>query len=140
MWICPKCKRDFKNEGQSHYCLKVTDIDGYIESQAPEIQPILNELRNLIRAALSEAAPEAKEKIAWNMPYFAHKGENLVGFAAQKKHISFFPGAAAAEHFAQLLESKDYKCNKATIQLPLDKPLDGELITDIVKWRLKQCK
>ncbi len=31
MWICPKCKREFKNKNQNHYCnIKPKTIDEYI--------------------------------------------------------------------------------------------------------------
>jgi uncharacterized protein YdhG (YjbR/CyaY superfamily) len=127
MWQCPKCNRTFKNTNQSHYCGKVETIDDYIATQVDDVQPVLQELREIIHAS----APNAKDKIAWNMPYFFRK-ENLVGFAAQKKHISFFPGEAAVSEFAERLAG--YKFNKGTIQLPLDKPIDRMLIADIVCW------
>jgi len=38
MWQCPKCKREFKNINQSHYCTKSESVDEYISMQAPEVQ------------------------------------------------------------------------------------------------------
>jgi uncharacterized protein YdhG (YjbR/CyaY superfamily) len=127
MWICPKCNRSFKNINQSHYCGKVETIDDYISDQPLEVQPILEELRKTILAAI----PDATEKIAWNMPYF-WQGKNIVGFAAHKKHISLFPGEAAVEKFST--ELSEYKCNKGTIQLPFDKTIDYALVADVVRF------
>ena len=64
-----------------------TAIDEYIASQSDEIRPILHKVRDTIRTA----APEAIEKIAWRMPTF-WQGENIIHFAAFKKHIGIFPG------------------------------------------------
>ena len=69
------------------------------------------------------------------MPTF-WQGENIIHFAAFKKHIGLFPGGKATSVFADRLA--EYKTSKGTIQLPLDRPIDHELIIDIVKWRLAQ--
>lgn len=71
------------------------------------------------------------------MPTF-WQGENLIQFAAFKKHIGLFPGGEATTVFAQRL--KGYKTSKGGIQLPYDNPIDYELITDIVRWRVKQVE
>ncbi len=62
------------------------NIDEYITSFSPEVQSILEKIRLTIR----EAAPEAEEKISYQMPTFALMG-NLVHFAAFKKHIGLYP-------------------------------------------------
>jgi uncharacterized protein YdhG (YjbR/CyaY superfamily) len=131
MWQCPKCGREFKNTNQDHYCGKISTIDEYISEQPAEVQPILNKIRETIR----EAAPNATEKISYRMPTF-WQVENLIHFAAFKKHISIFPGGEATGVFAERLT--EYKTAKGTIQFPLNKPIDYELITDITKWRV-QC-
>jgi len=130
MWKCPKCNREFKNVSQSHYCGKAENIDDYIASQSEEIQKILQK----VRVAIQSVAPVAEETIKWGMPYFTIMGENLCGFAAQKKHISFFPGEVTVEEFETRLEG--YKASKGTVQLPYDKSLDEELIADMVRFRL----
>jgi len=126
-WQCPKCGREFKNTNQNHFCGKIETIDEYIADQSEDLQPILQKIRETIRAA----APEATEKIAWSMPYF-WQGENLISFAAHKKHISLYPGVDAVNEFAERLT--DYKTNKGTIQLPTDKPIDFALVSDITRW------
>lgn len=105
-------------------------IDEYIAQYPEDIQAILKEIRKVIRAA----APDATEKISYQMPAFDQHGI-LVYFAAFKKHIGFFPtaeGIAAFEH-----ELSGYKWSKGTIQFPLDKPMPCDLITRIVKHRVE---
>jgi len=133
MWKCPKCKREFKNINQDHYCSKIETIDQYISEQSEEVQSILNKVRDTIRAA----APEATEKISWQMPTF-WQNENLIHFAAFKKHISIFPGGEATTVFADKLT--EYKTAKGTIQLPLSKPIPYDLIEEITHWRVAVVK
>lgn len=107
------------------------DIDEYIEAQAQEIKPLLASIRETIHAA----APSATERISWQMPTF-WQGENIIHFAAFKKHIGLYPGGEATTAFADRLTG--YKTSKGAIQLPIAHPIDHALITDIVKWRLTQ--
>ena len=129
MWQCPKCERSFKNTNQDHYCGNIETIDQYISEQAKEVQPILNQIREVIRAS----APDATEKISWRMPTF-WQSENLIHFAAFKNHISIFPGGGASTVFADRLTG--YKTAKGTIQLPLNKSIPCDLIADITRWRV----
>ncbi len=131
MWKCEKCGQEFKNIEQSHYCSKIDSIDAYIAAQPEEVRSLLQQIRQTIRAA----APEATEKISWSMPTF-WQGKNLIHFAAFKKHIGLYPGGEATTAFTKRLQ--EYKTSKGAIQLPLGKPIDFVLITDIVKWRLEQ--
>ena len=109
------------------------DIDEYIALQQAEIQTLLENIRKTIRSA----APEAIEKISWQMPTF-WQGENLIHFAAFKKHISVFPGGEATNAFANRLT--EYAVSKGTIRFPLEKPIDYGLIADIVAWRVRQAE
>lgn len=131
MWQCPECGREFKNTNQDHYCNKINAVDDYISKQPEEVQGILREIRETIRSA----APNATEKMSWQMPTF-WQGENLIHFAVFKKHISIFPGGEATTVFAQRLVG--YKTSKGTIQFPLNKPIDFALIADITRWRVAQ--
>ncbi len=133
MWQCPKCERMFKNTNQDHYCGQITTIDEYIDAQPEDVQPFLQQVRRTIRSA----APKAAEKISWRMPTF-WQGENIIHFAAFKKHISIFPGGEAVGVFAERLTR--YKTSKGTIQFPLNKPVDYQLIADITRWRIKQVE
>lgn len=133
MWICPKCGRELKNTEQKHFCIKSNSIDEYIAEQPEEMRPLLQSIRDTIR----KAVPDAIEKISWQMPTFWQK-ENLIHFAAHKKHIGLYPGGEATTEFAERLAG--YKTSKGTIQLSLGKPIDYELIADIVRWRVKQTE
>ena len=108
-----------------------TSIDEYIVQFPIEIQEILETLRKVIK----ELAPNAEEKISYQMPTFALHG-NLVHFAAYKNHIGFYPSASGIAAFKHQLS--EYKTSKGTVQFPLDKPLPYELISEIVKFRIAE--
>jgi uncharacterized protein YdhG (YjbR/CyaY superfamily) len=103
-------------------------IDEYIALFPKEIQKKLEEVRATIKAA----APEAKEKISYQMPTFDLKG-NLVHFAAHTNHIGFYPQPSGIEAFKEELSM--YESAKGSVQFPLDKPLPLKLISKIVKFR-----
>jgi uncharacterized protein YdhG (YjbR/CyaY superfamily) len=106
-----------------------TSIDEYIATFPEDIQKILQELRAVIHAS----APDATEKISYQMPTFFLKG-NLVHFAAFKHHIGFYPAPRGIEEFAQ--ELSVYEGSKGAIRFPIDKPLPLDLISRIVKFRV----
>ena len=106
-------------------------IDEYISTFPKEIQKILEELR----ATIKVAAPEAAEKISYQIPTFALKG-NLVHFAAFKNHIGFYPTPSGIQAFKKELSM--YESAKGSVQFPIDKPLPLELIRRIVKFRVTE--
>jgi uncharacterized protein YdhG (YjbR/CyaY superfamily) len=130
MWKCEKCGREFNSADQHHYCGKFTTIDEYISAQNPEVQAVLQKVRRTIR----ENAPDATEKISWSMPTF-WQGENLIHFAAFKKHLGIYPGDLTSSPFIDKLDK--YKHSKGAIQFPYDKEIDYNLIAEIVQYRVK---
>lgn len=88
-----------------------------------------------IRKVIKESAPDAKEKISYQMPTFALHG-NLVHFAAFKNHIGFYPAPSGIEAFKE--ELSVYKGAKGSVQFPINKPLPYELISKIVKFRVAE--
>ena len=111
--------------------IKFEDIDSYIASFPEETRKLLQQLR----ITISKAAPEAKETINYGMPTFTLKG-NLVHFAAFKNHIGFYPTPSGIEAFKK--ELSGYVGAKGSVQFPLSKPIPFDLITRIVKFRVKE--
>jgi len=106
-------------------------IDEYIAAFPGAVQEILQKVRMTIR----EAAPEATEKISYQMPTFYLNG-NLVHFAAFKEHIGFYPVPTGIKKFKK--ELSVYKQGKGSVQFPLDQPIPYDLVTKIVKFRVKE--
>jgi uncharacterized protein YdhG (YjbR/CyaY superfamily) len=106
------------------------DIDEYIARFPEQVQLILEKVRNTIR----EAAPDAEETIAYQIPTFRLNG-NLVHFAAYKKHIGFYPTPAGIEKFKK--ELSVYETSKGTVKFPLDQPVPYDLIREITEFRVQ---
>jgi uncharacterized protein YdhG (YjbR/CyaY superfamily) len=112
---------------------KFEDIDTYIGSFPVETQRILDQ----VRATIQKAAPQAKEKINYGIPTFTLNG-NLVHFAGFKNHIGFYPTPSAIEAFRK--ELSFYEGAKGSVKFPVDKPMPLDLISRIVKFRVKESQ
>lgn len=106
-------------------------IDEYIATFPAGIRAILEELRAAIRAA----APDAEERISYQMPAFALHG-NLVYFAAAKHHIGFYPTSSGIAAFQQELSA--YEGSKGAVRFPIGQPLPLDLIRRMVEFRVAE--
>jgi uncharacterized protein YdhG (YjbR/CyaY superfamily) len=113
--------------------IKPIDIDAYTAGFPPDIQKILQKIRQTIQ----KAAPSASEVISYGIPTFKLNG-NLVHFAAFKNHIGFYPTPSGLQAFAN--ELKQFKTAKGSIQFPLKEPFPYSLISKMVKFRKKQME
>jgi uncharacterized protein YdhG (YjbR/CyaY superfamily) len=107
------------------------NVDEYIAMYPENIRIMLEK----IRAAIRQAAPEAQEKISYQMPSYKLKGM-LVYFAAHTNHMGFYPLKSAIEAFKSELEQ--YQTSKGTVQFPYNKPLPVNLIKRIIKFRVRE--
>jgi uncharacterized protein YdhG (YjbR/CyaY superfamily) len=104
-------------------------VDDYIATFAPDIQSVLQKIRQIVKAA----APDAEETISYRMPAFKLNGM-LVYFAAFKKHIGLFPPVRGDDSLLRAV--KPYAGPKGNLQFPLEKPIPYALIRRIVKARV----
>lgn len=108
-----------------------SSIDEYIQAFPDAVQDKLQSLRRLIQ----KAAPEAREKISYQMPTFFLNG-NLVHFGAHANHIGFYPTPSGISRFKK--ELSRYASSKGAVQFPLDEPLPFELVGKIVRFRVQE--
>ena len=106
------------------------NIDEYIAGFPSDVQEILEKIRMTIR----KAAPDAEETIKYLIPTFTLKG-NLVSFAVYKKHIGLYPAPIGSQKFNKALSA--YRAAKSSVRFPLDQPIPFDLISQIVKLRVK---
>jgi uncharacterized protein YdhG (YjbR/CyaY superfamily) len=108
------------------------NVDDYIARFTPEVQVVLNKVRETVRAA----APDATEIISYQMPAFRQNGI-LIYFAAWKEHLGLYPPIAGDAAIEKAVAK--YAGPKGNLQFPLDKPIPYTLIKRIVKLRVKQA-
>jgi uncharacterized protein YdhG (YjbR/CyaY superfamily) len=113
--------------------MKPETIDEYIAGFPPDIQAILQKIRQTVHATV----PEAAERISYRMPCFT-LDRVLVYFAAFKNHIGFFPPVRGEAKL--MLDLSVYAGDKGNLRFPLDKPIPYPLIRRIVKARQKQIQ
>lgn len=111
--------------------IKSDNIDQYITGFPEDTQKLLKK----VRATIRKSAPEAEETISYGIPTFNLKGK-LVHFAAFKSHIGFYPTSSGIEAFRK--ELSPYKGAKGSVQFPLGTTLHFNLISKIVKFRVRE--
>lgn len=111
--------------------VRPTTVDEYIEQFPEDLQQTLNK----IRAVIKEAAPEAAEKISYNMPAYILNG-NLIFFSVNKRHIGIYPKTPGMEAFS--VELSAYQGTKSSLHFPLGKPIPYDLLRKIVKVRVEE--
>lgn len=110
---------------------EIKSIDDYINQFREEIKSKLE----TIRATIKKAAPKAVEVISYGMPAFK-QNKILVYFAVGKNHIGFYSTPNPIIFFSKELEG--FKTSKGAIQFPLDKKIPLNLISKIIKFRVKE--
>ena len=90
-------------------------VDDYIATFAPDVQVILQKIRQTVTAA----AADAEETISYRIPAFKLKG-TLVYFAAFKKHIGFYPPVRGGDSLMRAV--KPYAGPKGNLQFHSESP------------------
>ena len=107
------------------------EVDAYIATAPVSAQPILRQLRDVIKAA----APKAEERISYGMPSYEYHGR-LVYFAAFKNHVGLH--AVGQEHDRYAKELSAYLSGKSTARFPIGQPLPIAAIRKVVEARVKE--
>jgi uncharacterized protein YdhG (YjbR/CyaY superfamily) len=107
-------------------------VDDYIATFPPDVQTVLQDVRDTIHAA----APGATESISYQIPTFSIGERPVVYLGGWKKHISLYPmprlDKATEEQVAP------YVAGQGTAKFPLAKPIPHELITLLVQRLVAQ--
>jgi uncharacterized protein YdhG (YjbR/CyaY superfamily) len=109
-------------------------VDGYLASLPDDERNTLQDLRQLIEATV----PGLEERTSYGTTVIFALKRDLVGFAAQKKHLSFFTMSPGLARAMQEGIEKTHRLSGATIHFSPEKPLPASLVKDIVRARLKE--
>ena len=109
-----------------------TTIDAYIAAFPPEVQALLQQIRQVIH----KAVPSLGETISYGIPTFTLNGKYLVYIAAHKKHIGLYPAPTGVDEFQEAVAR--YGGGKGTLKFPFDQPMPFDLIHNIVQFRARE--
>ena len=107
------------------------DVDEYIAKYPPEVQAVLQQVRQVVRSA----APDAREVISYRMPALKQNGV-LVYFAAFKNHIGLYPPIKGDARLQKA--AAPYAGEKGNLRFPLDRPIPFDLIDRLTRLRVAQ--
>ena len=109
-------------------------VDRYLGSLPDPERVTLEELRRLVKATV----PEAQERISYGTTVIFAVTRDLVGFASQKKHLSFFTMSPELAKAMRDEIKKTHALSGATIHFDPDNPLPAALVKKILRARLKE--
>jgi uncharacterized protein YdhG (YjbR/CyaY superfamily) len=113
---------------------KFASVDEYIGSFPPDVQEILQQVRQMILGAV----PTATETISYQIPTVMLGGTALLYFAGWKRHISLYPAPAGDETFERQLGP--YRSAKSTLRFPLSRPIPYHLVEQVARLRMEQLQ
>ncbi len=114
----------------------IDDSDAVERYLAAVSEPAQSTLRTL-RQTLRDLMPDAIEGMSYAMPCFAENGKPVAGYAAAKKHCSYYP------HSGSILESlaselSGYSQTRGALHFPLDEPLSPDIVAMLVEAKREQ--
>jgi uncharacterized protein YdhG (YjbR/CyaY superfamily) len=101
---------------------RFTTVDDYLASLPPDVQTVLQQVRQTIH----DAVPGAQETISYNIPAMVRDGRHFVHFAGWAKHVALYPIPDTDEDLAADLAP--YVAGQGTLRFDLDQPIPYELI------------
>jgi uncharacterized protein YdhG (YjbR/CyaY superfamily) len=109
-------------------------VDSYLAELPEEERRTLEELRQIIKASV----PDVQERISYGGAVIFAVRPDLVGFAAQQNHLSFFTMSPQLAKAMKEEITKTHKVSGATIHFSADQPLPKTLVEEIIRARLAE--
>jgi uncharacterized protein YdhG (YjbR/CyaY superfamily) len=110
----------------------VASIDEYLEGVPTPARELIERIRTIIH----EQDPAVVESIAYGMPTFASSGHHRFHLGAWAQHLGVYPVQRAPQPLESALAP--LRAAKDTVRLPLDLPLDEELVRQLVAFLLQR--
>jgi uncharacterized protein YdhG (YjbR/CyaY superfamily) len=109
-------------------------VESYLAGLPDQERETLEELRQLIKMSI----PAVQERISYGGAVIFAVRRDLVGIAAQQKHLSFFTMSPSLAKALKDKISKTHQVSGATIHFTPDHPLPKALVEEIIRARLEQ--
>jgi uncharacterized protein YdhG (YjbR/CyaY superfamily) len=109
-------------------------VDAYLAKLPDAERATLEDLRLLIKATV----PDVQERISYGTSVIFAVKRDLVGFVAQKKHLSFFTMSPELATSMRDAIKATNRVSGATIHFSPDNPLPRSLVKRILRGRLEE--
>jgi uncharacterized protein YdhG (YjbR/CyaY superfamily) len=109
-------------------------VDAYLAGLPEAERTTLEDLRILIK----DIIPDVQERISYGTTVIFAVKRDLVGFVAQKKHLSFFTMSPGLARSLRDEIRATHNLSGATIHFSPDDPLPRSLVRKILRLRLKE--
>ena len=109
-------------------------VDAYLAGLPEAARTELEDLRELIKRTV----PEVQDRISYGTSVIFAAERDLVGFVAQKNHLSFFTMSPDLATAMRDQIKTTHKLSGATIHFSPDNPLRPALVKKIVRARVKE--
>jgi uncharacterized protein YdhG (YjbR/CyaY superfamily) len=109
-------------------------VDAYLAGLPDAERTTLEDLRQLIKDIL----PNVQERISYGTSVIFAVKRDLVGFVAQKKHLSFFTMSPELATSMRNEIEATHRASGATIHFSPDNPLPRSLVKTILRARLEE--
>jgi uncharacterized protein YdhG (YjbR/CyaY superfamily) len=109
-------------------------VDGYLARLPDDQRQALEALRQLIKATV----PGAQERISYGTSVIFALKRDLVGFVAQKKHLSFFIMSPELASAMRAEIEQTHRVSGATIHFSPERPLPASLVRRILDARVTE--
>jgi uncharacterized protein YdhG (YjbR/CyaY superfamily) len=109
-------------------------VDHYLSELAEDERTTLEQLRALIKATV----PDVRERISYGRAVIFARRLDLVGFAAQPKHLAFFTMSPELAQAMKAEISQTHHVSGATIHFSPDNPLPKPVVERILVARIKE--
>lgn len=115
---------------------KPINVDEFIANAIAEAQPILEELRKMIKSSF----PDIEEKIGYGVPQYKYKNLTL-GMSVASKHVTLgFDYDAISYKTREHLEEKGYKMGLQTMQIKIGKDFPREDMQNVFNEIMQNSK
>lgn len=109
-------------------------VDAYLAGLPQAERTALKDLRELIKSTV----PEVQERISYGTSVIFAIERDLVGFVAQRKHLSFFTMSPELATAMRDQIKATHELSGATIHFSPDNPLPASLVMKILRARVKE--
>ena len=109
-------------------------VDSYLADLPDQERATLEALRQIIKVSV----PDVQERISYGGAVIFAVRLDLVGFAAQENHLSFFTMSPRLAKAMKDKITKTHKVSGATIHFSADRPLPKTLVEEIIRARLEE--